>query len=153
MFNWFRGWAPYDLWLSAWIGRFGWGDSGYERWTVAIAGLAVLALLGFMARALWARREEVRARLPEIVAYLGLAAGLFLLLSWVGYGYRTTNGATFEQGRYLFPLMCLWGALVSIGLTGMGRRLGSVMAVSVVLLVAALDFGGVMIMIQRYYSG
>ena len=49
------------------------------------------------------------ARLPEILAYVGLAGGLLLLLSWVGYGYRTTNGATFEQGRYLFPLMCAVG--------------------------------------------
>jgi hypothetical protein len=105
-----------------------------------------------MLRGLWARRAFVRTRLPEILAYLGLAGGLLLLLSWVGYGYRTTNGATFEQGRYLFPLMCLWGALVSLGLTGMGRKVGPVIAVSVVLLAAALDFGGVMIMIQRYYS-
>ena len=70
----------------------------------------------------------MRARLPEILAYLGLAGGLFLLLSWVGYGYRTTNGATFEQGRYLFPLMSLWGALIAIGLTGIGRRVGPVIA-------------------------
>jgi hypothetical protein len=34
----------------------------------------------------------------------------------------------------------------------MGRRVGPVIAVSLVLLVAALDIGGVMIMIQRYYS-
>ncbi len=66
----------------------------------------------------------VRGALPEILAYLALAGGLFLLLSWVGYGYRTTNGATFEQGRYLFPLMALWGALIAIGLTGIGRRVG-----------------------------
>jgi 4-amino-4-deoxy-L-arabinose transferase-like glycosyltransferase len=152
MFNWFRGWAPYDLWLSAWIGRFGWGDSGYERWVVACAGIVVLGLLAFLFRALWQRRERLRGWVPEILAYLGLAGGLFLLLSWVGYGYRTTNGATFEQGRYLFPLMALWGALIAIGLTGMGRRIGPVIAVSVVVLAVALDFGGVMIMIQRYYS-
>ena len=48
--------------------------------------------------------------------------------------------------------MCLWGALVSLGLTGMGRKVGPVIAVSLVVLAAALDFGGVMIMIQRYYS-
>jgi 4-amino-4-deoxy-L-arabinose transferase-like glycosyltransferase len=153
MFNWFDGWAPYDLWLSSWIGRFGWGDSGYERWIVALAGVTVLALLGFFVRALWQRRAVVRARWAEILAYLVLAGGLFLLLSWVGYGYRTTNGATFEQGRYLFPLMSLWGALIAIGLTGIGRRVGPVIAFSVVLLVAALDVGGVMIMIQRYYAG
>jgi len=153
MFNWFEGWAPYDLWLSSWIGRFGWGDSGYERWVVACAGVLVLVMLGFFVRALWTRRAEVRRRLPEILAYAGLAGGLLLLLSWVGYGYRTTNGATFEQGRYLFPLMALWGALVAIGLVGIGRRIGPVVAVTVVLLAVALDFGGVMIMIQRYYSG
>jgi hypothetical protein len=153
MFNWFRGWAPYDLWLSSWLGRFGWGDSGFEPWVVACGGALVLLLLGAMGRALWTRRAEVGRRLPEIVAYAGLAGGLFLLLSWVGYGYRTTNGATFEQGRYLFPLMSLWGALIAIGLSGFGRRIGPVVAVSVVLLAVALDFGGVMIMIQRYYSG
>jgi hypothetical protein len=152
MHNWFIGWAPFDLWLSAWLGRFGWGDSGYEHWIVSIGGVFVLVLLAFMARALWARQAQVRARLPEVLAYLGLAGGLLLLLSWVGYGYRTTNGATFEQGRYLFPVMALWGGLIALGLTGMGRRVGPVVAVSLVLLVAALDIGGVMIMIQRYYS-
>ncbi len=153
MFNWFEGWGPYDLWLSSWIGRFGWGDSGYERWTVAVVGVLVLVLLGFFGRALWSRRADLRTRLPEILAYMGLAGGLFLLLSWVGYGYRTTNGATFEQGRYLFPLMALWGALIAIGLVGIGRRIGPVVGVIVVLLAVALDVGGVMLMIQRYYSG
>ena len=68
----------------------------------------------------------MRARLPELGAYLGLAGGLLLLLSWVGYGYRTTNGSTFEQGRYLFPLMALWGALIAFGVSGFGRRVGPV---------------------------
>jgi 4-amino-4-deoxy-L-arabinose transferase-like glycosyltransferase len=153
MFNWFKGWAPYDLWLISWMGRFGWGDSGFEEWIVACAGVFILLMLGSGGRALWIRRAEVRRRLPEVVAYAGLAGGLLLLLSWVGYGYRTTAGATFEQGRYLFPLMALWGALIAIGLTGFGRRYGPVAAVTVVLLAVALDFGGVMIMIQRYYSG
>jgi 4-amino-4-deoxy-L-arabinose transferase-like glycosyltransferase len=152
MFNWFKGWVPYDLFLSSWIGHFGWGDSSFERLPLAIAGVIVLLLLGFMARALRVRRAWVRTRRPEILTYAGLFLGLLLLLSWVGYGYRTTNGATFEQGRYLFPVMALWGALIALGLTGMGRRVGPVIAVSLVLLVAALDIGGVMIMIQRYYS-
>jgi 4-amino-4-deoxy-L-arabinose transferase-like glycosyltransferase len=153
MFNWFKGWAPYDLWLISWTGRFGWGDSGYERWVVSCVGLIVLVLLVFVVRALWLRRAEIRPRLGEIGVYLGFAAGLILLLSYVGYGYRTTNGATFEQGRYLFPLLSLWGALFAVGLVGMGRRAGPVVAVSLVVLAAALDFGGIMIIIERYYSG
>jgi 4-amino-4-deoxy-L-arabinose transferase-like glycosyltransferase len=152
MFDWFRGWAPYDLWLSSWIGRFGWGDSGFKPWVVACAGVIVLILLAFTLRALWTRRARVRARLPEVLVYAALAGGLLLLLSWVGYGYRTTNGSTFEQGRYLFPLMALWGALVALGVAGFGRRFGPVAAVTCVLLAVALDFGGLMIMIGRYYS-
>ena len=153
MFNWFKGWAPYDLWFISWAGRYGWGDSGYERWIVGTFGAIVLVMLAFVARALWIRRAELRSRLGEILVYATLAGGLLLLLSWVGYGYRTTNGATFEQGRYLFPLMALWGALFAIGVVGIGRRVGPLIAVSLVLLAVALDVGGVMIMIQRYYSG
>ena len=153
MFDWFKGWAPYDLWLISWVGRFGWGDSGYEKWVVSCVGLIVLVLIGFAGRALWLRRAELRSRIPEIVVYLGFAAGLLLLLSYVGYGYRTTNGATFEQGRYLFPLLPLWGALFAVGVVGMGRRAGPVMAVSLVVLTAALNLGGIMIIIERYYTG
>jgi 4-amino-4-deoxy-L-arabinose transferase-like glycosyltransferase len=152
MFDWFRGWAPYDLWLSSWIGRFGWGDSGFKPWVVTCAGVVVLVLLGFGGRALWTRRERVRARLPELLVYAALAGGLLFLLSWVGYGYRTTNGSTFEQGRYLFPLMALWGALIALGVAGFGRRFGPVAAVTCVLLAVALDFGGLLIMIGRYYT-
>jgi len=152
MFDWFRGWAPYDLWLSSWTGRFGWGDSGFKRWVVACAGVFVVVLLVAGGGALWSRRDRLRARLPEVLVYAALAGGLLLLLSWVGYGYRTTNGSTFEQGRYLFPLMALWGALVAVGLAGFGRRFGPVAAVTCVLLAVALDFGGLLIMMGRYYS-
>ena len=154
MFNWFKGWAPYDLWLSSWIGRFGWGDSGFEPWVVACVGRARADRCSASAAARSGRAEPRCARgCPRSSPTRGSPAGLLLLLSWVGYGYRTTNGATFEQGRYLFPLMALWGALIAIGLAGFGRRIGPVVAVTVVLLAVALDVGGVMIMIQRYYSG
>jgi 4-amino-4-deoxy-L-arabinose transferase-like glycosyltransferase len=152
MFDWFKGWAPYDLWLSSWTGRFGWGDSGFKRWVFAVNGVIVLGLLASGVRLLWARRTAVRPRLRELAVYLALAGGLLLLLSWVGYGYRTTNGSTFEQGRYLFPLMALWGALIAFGVAGLGRRFGPVAAVTVVLLTAALDVGGLMIMVARYYA-
>jgi len=152
MFNWFGGWAPYDLWLVSWVGRFGWGDSGFDRWVVNCVGVIVLVLLAAGLYALWRRRSTLRARLPELLAYLGLAGGLMLLLSWVGYGYRTNNGSTFEQSRYLFPLMPLWGALIAVGLVGLGRRFGPVAAVTLVLLTVALDVGGWMIVLSRYYS-
>jgi 4-amino-4-deoxy-L-arabinose transferase-like glycosyltransferase len=152
MFDWFPGWTPYDLWLVSWVGRFGWGDSGFDKWVVACAGLLVVALLVSGVCAVWSRRSRLRAHVPELVTYLGLAGGLLLLLSWVGYGYRAAYGSTFEQGRYLFPLMALWGALIAVGVTGFGRRFGPVAAVTCVLLAVALDVGGLMTMIGRYYS-
>jgi hypothetical protein len=152
MFDWFGGWAPYHLWLVSWVGRFGWGDSGFDKWVVACVGLLVIGLLVSGVRAVWSRRSSLRARVPELAVYLGLAGGLLLLLSWVGYGYRAAYGSTFEQARYLFPLMALWGALIAVGVTGFGRRFGPVAAVTCVLLAVALDVGGLMTMIGRYYS-
>ena len=64
--------------------RAPWPSSLAETGHIAVVGVLLLALLGFFIRALWSRRAELRTRVPEILAYMGLAGGLFLLLSWVG---------------------------------------------------------------------
>jgi 4-amino-4-deoxy-L-arabinose transferase-like glycosyltransferase len=152
MSDWFSGYAPYNLWWRGWVGRFGWGDSGFSDATVRHSFWVLLVLLAGCVVEFVRHRFAVRRRAAELAVYAVLAAGLMLLLAWVGYGYRSSTHAVFEQGRYLFPLMALFGAIVGIGVGAFGRRLVPAVAVTVLLLEAALLVGGFMITFQRYYA-
>ena len=89
-----------------------------------------------------AAARRLRALLPEMLSYAALAGGLLLLLAWAGYGYRSNTAATFEQGRYLLPLMRSGARWWRPALLGFGRRVGPVAAVTLVLLAARLTSAG-----------
>jgi hypothetical protein len=62
------------------------------------------------------------------------------------------SGLNFEQTRYLFPLIGLWGALVALAIRGAGRRWRPVLAVGLALAFVAWELFAQLIVVGRYYA-
>jgi hypothetical protein len=107
-------------------------------------------------RELVVRRENVRARLGELLSYFSLLVGLVLVIHRVGYVYRLGQTgdftAIFEQVRYLFPLLGLYGAVIALGARGAGQTAGRAVGVLFVSLAVALSFGAQLITVWRFYG-
>jgi 4-amino-4-deoxy-L-arabinose transferase-like glycosyltransferase len=155
MDDWFPKYPDYPVWdtlFQGFVGRFGWFENGFPLW-VNVLGLVVVAALSALAgRALWTRRVALRSRWPEILTYAALVAGLLLVVHVAGYRYRVHSGLSFEQTRYLFPLIGLWGALVALAIRGAGRRWRPVLAVGLTLTFVAWQLFAQLIVVGRYYA-
>jgi hypothetical protein len=91
-------------------------------------------------------------RWRELTAYGAIVAGLTMFYGYVGYSYLVGTGLIFEQARYLLPLLALYGALVALAATGLGRRLGPPAGALLVVLAFAHDVGAIMLTVGRYYA-
>jgi predicted membrane protein DUF2142 len=151
----FPGYPDYPLWetyFQGLVGRFGWFQYGFPEWANVGALGIWLAILGVFGRALWVCRKAVRRRWPELVTYLALAAGVLLLVAVAGYRYRIDNHVNFEQTRYLFPLLALYGGLVAIAAARGARRLGPVLGALLVVLAFGQNLFAAVVTTERYYD-
>jgi hypothetical protein len=88
----------------------------------------------------------------ELVAYVAVALGLLAFYGYVGYHYLLGTGAVFEQARYLFPLLALYGGLIAVAVSGLGRRWGAAVGATLVVLALGHDVAAVMLNVQRFYA-
>jgi 4-amino-4-deoxy-L-arabinose transferase-like glycosyltransferase len=149
----FSGYPLLDVWLNGAIGRFGWLDYGFPRWVYSggrwvfgvLAALAVVGSLRF-------GRTRIRAGLPMLAAFVAMAAGLLAAIGWQGLRYRLQTGFAFEQARYLFPLLPLYGLFIAVAVSGAPRRWAPALGAGVVVLAMAHDLYAQMLTISRYYG-
>jgi len=148
----FVNFPPYTTWFKGTIGLFGWLDTPFPEWVYRVAlGIAIpLALLALLA--LWRRRSAVVARWPELLTYAVMAAGLLGSIGFLGIRYRKDTGFTFEQARYLLPLLPLYAAAVALAAVGAGRRFGRPLGAALVVLALAHGIFAQLLVIGRFYA-
>lgn len=145
----------YPLWgvyFKGFIGRLGWNEyefPGGWYWVALVIFAGIAALAG---RALWAHRQSVWRRRWELVSYAALFLGLVAAVAVAGYGYRQDKGMDFEQARYLFPLLGLYGALIAVAAIGGGRRLGPAVGALLVVLAMGHSLFAMLLTLGRYYT-
>jgi 4-amino-4-deoxy-L-arabinose transferase-like glycosyltransferase len=142
----------WEVWFKGWLGRFGWQDTEFSNAFYRAAfkiwlGVVALALLG-----LWRHRAALRRRWAEIVTYASGAAGVVAALHYVGYDYWLKTGVGFEQARYLLVLLPLYAGFAAIAAVAGGRRLGPVLAGTLVVLAFGNSLAGILVTIARYYG-
>jgi 4-amino-4-deoxy-L-arabinose transferase-like glycosyltransferase len=105
----------FDFWIKTGWGAFGWLEVRFPNAVYGVlAGVTVVLLGGGLAVLLRRRRRE---DLP-LVAFFGTATlSLLAGLHWIEYRTIVTEGVTFNQGRYLLPLVPLLGASAAASLT------------------------------------
>jgi 4-amino-4-deoxy-L-arabinose transferase-like glycosyltransferase len=147
----FEGYPLWNVYFQGFVGRFGHffvDFPGWVNWLGLAVALGVLVLAG---RALWLYRAALRPRLGELAAYVGMVAGLLILLGIAGFQFREREGFGLEQTRYLLPLLPLYGALVAVAARGAGRWARHV-GLGLVALFAAHTVFALLLTVGHYYG-
>jgi hypothetical protein len=98
------------------------------------------------------RRAGLRRRIPELLTYTAIVAGLLVSIGVLGLRYRRNTGFEFEQARYLLPLLALYGAVVAAAALGAGRRFGRPAGALLVSLAAVHGLFAQLLVISRFYG-
>ena len=141
----------WDVLIQGFIGRFGYFQYGFPMWAYRL-GLWFLLAVAAVAGVAVVRARAVRRRWPEAACYLAMGAGLVVLMAFVGYRYVVSTGANFEQIRYFFPLLGLYGAVVALAARGVGARWGPPVGAFVIVLAMGHSLLSMMITVARYYA-
>jgi 4-amino-4-deoxy-L-arabinose transferase-like glycosyltransferase len=151
----FQQYPQYLLWESyfqGFVGRFGWFQYGFPLWVYEVALGIFAAVLAFAAVALARARSVVRERLGELACYVVVCLAVVAVVGLAGYRQLVFSNLPFEQGRYLLPLLPLYGALIALAARGAGRRWGPVAGAVLVVLAMAHSLFAELLTVARYYS-
>lgn len=151
----FRGYPAYPVWdvyIQGFIGRFGWFQYGFPLWANRLGLGVLLGVAAAAATALVRARSGVRSRLGELACYSAMILGLVALNAIAGYRFNIFVGVDFEQPRYLFAALALYGALVALAARGAGRRWGPSVAAFLVVVGAGHSLFAMLLTVSRYYA-
>ena len=149
--KWFGSRAPvYSVWMHSFFATFGSTDTAFvERVYKVLTGIGIGAVL-LLGVAFWRERLAVRRALPTIAMAAGATITLFVFVHLTFYLFFA--GYPGEQGRYLLPLLPIFGAAVAASTLALGRRWAPLLAA---FYVTALGFFTVFsygLVLTRYYG-
>ncbi len=146
----FAGYSPlWLIWFQGFVGRFGYFFYTVPEWVSRIGAGVAVGVIALVARALW--RWSERIRLSELGVYLVMVASVLVVVGVAGFQFRQRENLPFEQTRYLFLLLPLYGALVAVAVRAAGRY-GRALAVVLVALFAAHQVFAVLFNVAVYYG-
>lgn len=141
----------YDVWFRGFIGRFGWLDYQFPPWVYPVAAAIAVVTLGMCLATLWRARAACALRWAEGFTYAAVVGGLLALIAVAGYRYRLDTGFTFEQARYLLPLLPLYAGFIALAARA-ARRFGLAVGALLVLLTMAHGVFAELLTLGRYYG-
>ena len=142
-----------QVFIDTFFGSFGWLEVKFtERIYAVLQLLSALGLVGLYT-AVVARWRRCGWRGRRAVMLTLLLTNL-LFLHYVSYrALLSDNGADpLIVGRYLLPMVSLFGLAIAFTLGSLPRRLGPPMAALVLALGVLLSLGGIGITVVRFYA-
>lgn len=136
--------------FESFVGAFGQMVVWFPRWVYRLAAGGILLVALFAGRALMADPRELRWRRGELMGYAAMAAALALLIGLSADLRRDLIGIV--QGRYLLPLLPLFGLLLALGARGAGERWGRTVGVAVVSSMVVLSLFSQLLTIAFFYN-
>ncbi len=114
------GLSVYNVWVREGWGTFGWLDVPMPSWVYAAVG-SLTALIAVLSGAIISTfRDRLRW---QLIAFFGLAlAALLLGLHLTEYRSLINNQGAFLQGRYLLPVVGLFGVAAALVVSRLPRR-------------------------------
>jgi Predicted membrane protein (DUF2142) len=148
--RWFGSQSPvYTVWMHSFFATFGSTDTLFPERVYKVLTAICIGAAGLLGVAFWRERAAVRRALPTIV--MAAAATVTLIVFVHVTFYLFYAGYPGEQGRYLLPLVPVFGAAVAASTLALGRRWAPLLAA---FYVTALGFFTVFsygLVITRYY--
>ncbi|HEV7772796.1 MAG TPA: DUF2142 domain-containing protein [Conexibacter sp.] len=140
----------YQQLFESFIGAFGQLIVRFPTWVYQLfaVGLALVGLL--VVRVLHADPRELRWRRGELLSYVAMALPLLLLIGLSADLRR--HLVALVQGRYLLPLLPLFGAMLALGARGAGERWGRTVGVAIVMGAVAWSLFGQLLTIAWFYG-
>jgi 4-amino-4-deoxy-L-arabinose transferase-like glycosyltransferase len=148
----FESYQLRETWFNGFIGQFGWLDFGFPQWVYNWSLALALGLLALVGTELVKLRAVLRTRLWELATYVVLTFGLLLLVAGTSFVARLDGASGYEQPRYLFPLLALYGALIALAVRGAGKRYGPAVGVLIVCIAIAHTAAAMLLTLTRYYG-
>ena len=140
----------YDVWLKTSWGAFGWMEVRFPNWVYLVLAVVTAMIIAGGVFAL------IRYRSTEnlLLAAFFLIAGVALLagLHWVEWRSIVGQGTVFNQGRYLLPLLPLFGLLAASALRLVPNRVGAPLAAALVAGLLVLQAFSLALVSFRFYA-
>jgi 4-amino-4-deoxy-L-arabinose transferase-like glycosyltransferase len=150
--SYFSGYPLWHTWFDGSVGRFGYFEYGFPGWVYTDGRYLVYGLVGLAVAGVIQVRHRIRPMLPIFICFGVMAIGLLGAIGYAGIRYRLSSGYQFEQARYLFPLLALYGVFLALAARGAGRRWGPAVGAALVLLAMAHGLFAETLTISRYYG-
>jgi 4-amino-4-deoxy-L-arabinose transferase-like glycosyltransferase len=148
----FTSYPLWSTWLNGSIGHFGWLDYAFPNWVYDNGRYLLYALAALAVAGVVQLRSEITRVLPIFACFAVMALGLLGAIGYTGVRYRLSSGFPFEQARYLFPLLVLYGLFIVLVARALPRRWAPVLGALLVVLAMAHGLFAETLTISRYYG-
>lgn len=140
-----------DVWVAGLVGVFGWVDYRFPATYQDLGMLVLISLLALTVVALARQRAGIVRAVPGVAVCLLALAGVLAVVGVTDYQAAITNGARFQQARYLLPLLALYGGLFALGSKAIGERATRLALPWLLAGVAFHTFAALVLTANRYY--
>jgi Predicted membrane protein (DUF2142) len=140
------------IWLNGLTGLYGWIDTTFPSWVYNLALIPITLIAALCLNALRNNTHALRQRAGELAVYLSIALGVMALVGAASYVTFTQHAGSYEQVRYLFPLLAPLGAVLALAARGAGARWGPVAGAAIVVLILAHAIFSQLLLVTRYYG-
>src|SRR5207248_10754972 len=114
------------------IGRFGWIDYSFPGWVYPLGLKVILLVVALTVASLVRWRRRLWARRAELAVYVVATICMAAAIAHADWNAFISGSPRFDQTRYLFPLLALYGAIIALAARLGGRRLGPVIGAAIV---------------------
>jgi DNA-binding SARP family transcriptional activator len=141
-----------QVFIEGFFGRFGSLEVNYAPGIYdLIQDVCAIGLAGLIA-AIIARWSAIRARWPQVAVLVAMTVSLLALLHVASYRALRTGSDPLITGRYLLPLVTIFGLTVAFVVSSLRPRLSAALGTLVLAGLLALNLGGIMLTLTRFYG-
>ena len=140
-------------WVNRFFGDFGWLEIPFPGAANTALRRGTVLLLVLLAVGLVTRRHAIRPRWRVALALVASVVLELLVLHVAAFESLLSNpGDPILTGRYLFPLISIWGLAVATAVSVLPRALRAPVAAGVVGGAAILNVLAFTLVIERFYA-
>jgi hypothetical protein len=147
------GYGVRQVFIDRFLGTYAQLEVSFSPATLNFLSRAaeVTALAAIVGLVVYRRRV---ARVPWVLAVLavGVLAYLIMLHAVAYSSLLTSAGDPIITGRYLLPLLCLYGVGIALALSWLPRILAALLSGATVAALAVLQLSALAIVLERFYA-